>query len=134
MIRLPPRSTRTATLFPFTTLFLSDAARTARFLQGAQHAFVRQGEDWLFVDTQGVETVAFDSFLAFPMAKFADPAALRGEKMSVEDAQRFVRWRQIGRCAEASGALTAAAELHGGLCTARQHIGRPPGSIQRPHD
>src|SRR3546814_15557680 len=35
MIRLPPRSTRTDTLFPFTTLFLSVAILAANYL--AQH-------------------------------------------------------------------------------------------------
>src|SRR3546814_6562574 len=32
MIRLPPRSTRTDTLFPYTTLFRSRQERSARFL------------------------------------------------------------------------------------------------------
>src|SRR3546814_5054681 len=35
MIRRPPRSTRTYTLFPYTTLFRSDGARPA--VPGAQH-------------------------------------------------------------------------------------------------
>src|SRR3546814_9913577 len=36
MIRRPPRSTRTDTLFPYTTLFRSEAARQAR-RQGPRH-------------------------------------------------------------------------------------------------
>src|SRR3546814_1084752 len=43
MIRRPPRSTRTDTLFPYTTLFRSDrlqrALRTARGFQGRQSGF-----------------------------------------------------------------------------------------------
>src|SRR3546814_4406566 len=35
MIRLPPRSTRTDTLFPYTTLFRSDRATGRRTLHGA---------------------------------------------------------------------------------------------------
>src|SRR3546814_10863022 len=34
MIRRPPRSTRTDTLFPYTTLFRSEAGREARIKQG----------------------------------------------------------------------------------------------------
>src|SRR3546814_3450521 len=46
MIRRPPRSTRTDTLFPYTTLFRSEEQRLvqahAPFAQGADHAFVRR--------------------------------------------------------------------------------------------
>src|SRR3546814_3609270 len=42
MIRRPPRSTRTDTLFPYTTLFRSGRARRGRAEQAAQGA--RQGE------------------------------------------------------------------------------------------
>src|SRR3546814_18928162 len=38
MIRRPPRSTRTDTLFPYTTLFRSDAASQPRHLPSAAHA------------------------------------------------------------------------------------------------
>src|SRR3546814_6765802 len=37
MIRLPPRSTRTDTLFPYTTLFRSKAVANIAFKQGAHH-------------------------------------------------------------------------------------------------
>src|SRR3546814_2286823 len=36
MIRRPPRSTRTDTLFPYTTLFRSDHARAARAVPGVE--------------------------------------------------------------------------------------------------
>src|SRR3546814_19739634 len=75
-------------------------------------------------------TVAFDSFLAFPMAKFADPAAIRGEKLSVEEAQRFDRWRPIGLCADASGAMQAAVDFTVGHVTERRQFGRPLGPFQ----
>src|SRR3546814_15156309 len=42
MIRRPPRSTRTATLFPYTTLFRSPARKTAR-LALERHARVGDG-------------------------------------------------------------------------------------------
>src|SRR3546814_11107951 len=45
MIRRPPRSTRTDTLFPYTTLFRSDAKRTFFDLLGVEHLdtnFVRR--------------------------------------------------------------------------------------------
>src|SRR3546814_20159001 len=37
MIRRPPRSTRTDTLFPYTTLFRSQACRTRRQRRGGLH-------------------------------------------------------------------------------------------------
>src|SRR3546814_10515908 len=45
MIRRPPRSTRTDTLFPYTTLFRSSRARTMRQAATAQHVryFQRRG-------------------------------------------------------------------------------------------
>src|SRR3546814_14105968 len=39
MIRRPPRSTRTDTLFPYTTLF-----RSARYLSGTRSAGIRRGD------------------------------------------------------------------------------------------
>src|SRR3546814_13701071 len=38
MIRRPPRSTRTDTLFPYTTLFRSDAVAAARLVVGKRNA------------------------------------------------------------------------------------------------
>src|SRR3546814_1686826 len=43
MIRRPPRSTRTDTLFPYTTLFRSGDAALARILRNAEDA--AQGDD-----------------------------------------------------------------------------------------
>src|SRR3546814_9188156 len=55
MIRRPPRSTRTDTLFPYTTLFrspLADGAKTA------------EGKDYLIVATTRPETMLGDSAVA----------------------------------------------------------------------
>src|SRR3546814_20359654 len=41
MIRRPPRSTRTDTLFPYTTLFRSDGAAAAQPFVGADHPVAR---------------------------------------------------------------------------------------------
>lgn len=109
---------------------VDDAARTARFLHGARHAFVRQGDGWMLVDMQGVETVPVDSFLAYPMAKFADPQGLKGERLGGDEARRFARWRQIGLCAEASGAMQAAVDFTVGYVSERRQFGRPLGSFQ----
>src|SRR3546814_18798405 len=40
MIRRPPRSTRTDTLFPYTTLFRSTAAELVRAIRGADKAAI----------------------------------------------------------------------------------------------
>src|SRR3546814_6456967 len=40
MIRRPPRSTRTDTLFPYTTLFRSASARRRRTVEQAAHRYV----------------------------------------------------------------------------------------------
>src|SRR3546814_7995546 len=45
MIRRPPRSTRTDTLFPYTTLFRSLAAEIARFDEGPQQVDRRDADD-----------------------------------------------------------------------------------------
>src|SRR3546814_11633271 len=42
MIRLPPRSTRTDTLFPYTTLFRSSALGLHQYIQNSQIAYTRQ--------------------------------------------------------------------------------------------
>src|SRR3546814_6584141 len=45
MIRRPPRSTRTDTLFPYTTLFRSAAATSPDDVQGVLQQFVCRGHD-----------------------------------------------------------------------------------------
>src|SRR3546814_10448597 len=57
MIRRPPRSTRTDTLFPYTTLFRSDAelAEHRRFLRQVAHAQARAGVHRLGGDVATVE-------------------------------------------------------------------------------
>src|SRR3546814_5079092 len=42
MIRRPPRSTRTDTLFPYTTLFRSDVNVLRRFMRGRIGTLIRQ--------------------------------------------------------------------------------------------
>src|SRR3546814_19634534 len=45
MIRRPPRSTRTDTLFPYTTLFRSPAARAVAAVRPARAQLLHQGAD-----------------------------------------------------------------------------------------
>src|SRR3546814_6317062 len=42
MVRRPPRSTRTDTLFPYTTLFRSSRARVPRAAQAESHGFAHR--------------------------------------------------------------------------------------------
>src|SRR3546814_13090290 len=50
MIRRPPRSTRTDTLFPYTTLFRSEHVEIAQVLGGLR--FVQQAQCTLVLDAQ----------------------------------------------------------------------------------
>src|SRR3546814_20886890 len=45
MIRRPPRSTRTDTLFPYTTLFRSSLVRASRFSPGKRRSANRESKD-----------------------------------------------------------------------------------------
>src|SRR3546814_4245120 len=44
MIRLPPRSTRTDTLFPYTTLFRSEAVATWQLTRPGHHQYITAGD------------------------------------------------------------------------------------------
>src|SRR3546814_18177362 len=46
MIRRPPRSTRTDTLFPYTTLFRSGKIRVVTFQEAADLAYAELGKGW----------------------------------------------------------------------------------------
>src|SRR3546814_7568283 len=60
MIRRPPRSTRTDTLFPYTTLFRSNRAPAGEISEQRARGRPRQAEDadqagtWLQVDANGL--------------------------------------------------------------------------------
>src|SRR3546814_21076651 len=71
MIRRPPRSTRTDTLFPYTTLFRSDDA-------------VRQGDSFEFVSPNGQTVIFYD-----PPASRQKVAALRGPDLFAD--QKTIR-------------------------------------------
>src|SRR3546814_11270502 len=66
MIRRPPRSTRTDTLFPYTTLFRSDAAVDPAFLQQMLSAANRTSFSCITVDS---DTSTSDTVLAFATGK-----------------------------------------------------------------
>src|SRR3546814_20181330 len=80
MIRRPPRSTRTDPLFPYTTLFRSDAVKKRRHLRPLQRP---------------------DDALASPPVKDAlDQAVLAG---AVQHRNRLVRHQQVGPLQERPG-------------------------------
>src|SRR3546814_3274026 len=66
MIRRPPRSTRTDTLFPYTTLFRSGAARTFATAKSPNELFQFQGD---FARAQFDRAVAEGSKMAEMLVK-----------------------------------------------------------------
>src|SRR3546814_9278446 len=68
MIRRPPRSTRTDTLFPYTTLFRSLVQDTARFLDAG---FCKR-------TALGVEVIALEQSAVALKARFPDRLMLAG--------------------------------------------------------
>src|SRR3546814_6923444 len=81
MIRRPPRSTRTYSLFPYTPLFRSASAPSGRALEDRRDALAA-------ADTHGFKAVA-----AFPADQFArqigqDAAAGRTDRVAERDARR----------------------------------------------
>src|SRR3546814_19217625 len=54
MIRRPPRSTRTDTLFPYTTLFRSPEAAIGLAGEYAMHSFIVVGDPRIWADTAAV--------------------------------------------------------------------------------
>src|SRR3546814_16252285 len=61
MIRRPPRSTRTDSLFPYTTLFRSHLALLWIEPDGLQLMVGRHGEDRLAVRSRGVDRPAYNA-------------------------------------------------------------------------
>src|SRR3546814_8149671 len=58
MIRRPPRSTRTDTLFPYTTLFRSTACRLARAFCSERMRFAQSGAELVAVLTDAPSLIA----------------------------------------------------------------------------
>src|SRR3546814_1851349 len=79
MIRRPPRSTRTDTLFPYTTLFRSDAAAVEVVAADDDRSFQFAAADH-FVEGQA-ELVALAQ---------ADPADARGQALELDALARHV--------------------------------------------
>src|SRR3546814_19444047 len=63
MIRRPPRSTRTDTLFPYTTLFRSKACRCASPRRGDSHCEQMSQQDLIFSHLQHRHAAAFQNRL-----------------------------------------------------------------------
>src|SRR3546814_2459677 len=61
MMRRPPISTLTDTLFPYTTLFRSPSFDVSRFLEGSKSAYRMVLEAFWAGDTATLETLADDS-------------------------------------------------------------------------
>src|SRR3546814_11095320 len=84
MIRRPPRSTRTDTLFPYTTLFRSDPAI---FIQTTKDEIVKRS-DWLcpdYADTDGNITLHFQAFIIEASGKriLVDPCIGNGKERDI---------------------------------------------------
>src|SRR3546814_13275586 len=85
MIRRPPRSTRTDTLFPYTTLFRSDAVDSAR--AGARDDIDQDTQPQLLFDLDLLEQRAIDALAALAchvagdecLAGARDPPDLLGD-------------------------------------------------------
>src|SRR3546814_6683353 len=108
MIRRPPRSTRTDTLFPYTTLFRSDrrpglvigfAAETENVVEQAAAKRLRKGCDWIVANdvspsagtfggaSNTVHLIRADSREAWPtLSKEAG-----GERLAERIARHFMR-------------------------------------------
>src|SRR3546814_20850384 len=61
MIRRPPRSTRTDTLFPYTTLFRSNGARSVRMVKGRVRLAVARQEVPLHIEAGQGRAMANDA-------------------------------------------------------------------------
>src|SRR3546814_5689388 len=103
MVLRPPRSTRTATLVPYTTLFLSTSgvlllARTPRAAAYFSKSFSgRTARKVYWALVVGVPEVK-DGFINLPLAK---QPGTGGEKMHVDEAHGLAarsRYRVIERC------------------------------------
>src|SRR3546814_18544460 len=108
MIRRPPRSTRTDTLFPYTTICRSHARRVPECQQGEQHVVLQQ----LFADLLVERPAALAEFLeahlaveeALGLHVMTADAELEGERqdrvpdrLQQEERMPFLLVRQIGR-------------------------------------
>src|SRR3546814_15737026 len=113
MIRRPPRSTRTDTLFPYTTLFRSDdeAADMLRKMAWEAAQFVQQYREALHGGRVGIETALAQAF------------GQRHLALSVSEHQRQLFDLIAGkakRTGPIAGAAAAAVSDHGGgQCGAR---------------
>src|SRR3546814_5288012 len=86
MIRRPPRSTRTDTLFPYTTLFRSDLAVAAACLAEAEAAHLA-GRTYTTLsggERQRVQLARVLAQIDFPDIGFPGPAAARSEEHTSE--------------------------------------------------
>src|SRR3546814_7608497 len=102
MIRRPPRSTRTDTLFPSTTLFRSHAGCEAPLLHPSPDAGDVHGQD-------GFGDVGYEAAVRKPEAEHAAPAILR---LSHEHAGRLVLVA-LGTLTNVALALKLDPTLHG---------------------
>src|SRR3546814_17320043 len=87
MIRRPPRSTRTDTLFPYTTLFRSDWALRARLAFGVTTAFDPS--------TLGIDQIAYQDLIdaglmVGPRLRSTGPALFSKERFTSLDQVRAV--------------------------------------------
>src|SRR3546814_6543188 len=69
MIRRPPRSTRTDTLFPYTTLFRGKACRCASPRRGDSHCEQMSQQDLIFSHLQHRHAAAFPNRLPVPQVQ-----------------------------------------------------------------
>src|SRR3546814_20470161 len=116
MLRRPPRSTRTDTLFPYTTLFRSVAASVARPEPARVSARLLRGRARRDYQGRGFSAAAAD-----PAIHRAASAGLSRHRRDCPRSEPLVAWH--GRVLRRNWAV-AAADDH--ACAARWRSGRTP--------
>src|SRR3546814_10099791 len=110
MIRRPPRSTRTDTLFPYTTLFRSFAAREDRraLLRAACAQIVGRAFGVVEVDPSRKMPASRCHLLSGPVAAVTQPLVMKGEDL--EPAALAQRPRIVGQEAIEEAVVAVARE------------------------
>lgn len=110
---------------------MHDVGQAARFLPMAKHAFVLNGARAVLLNLDGLERVAVESLVAYPMGRLAEtPDLSLGEVLSPEQRERLLLWWRVAIAVEAAGAMQAAVQFTADYVTMRRQFNRPLGSLQ----
>src|SRR3546814_7414100 len=119
MIRLPPRSTRTDTLFPYTTLFRSAAIRRRRQCEGCAARFTTferiQLRDFWVVKSEGRRE-------PFDREKLARSVEIACRKRAIDPVRMEKLVSGIQRQLETSGESEVQAQTNGEMEIGRAHV------------